>query len=211
MFAFSSSLWLTCGVTKDCLLKHPTAVEGIKMTKPCKILFNKTRFSYKLDNLLFQITHIMSTINSLMFGSRICYFSDTFCKLCNMQQHSHNFLSWKWRRSAWYVIIIAFDVGRTQPKLNAGHKDLAERISILGWFNYWKYVIASTGKVREHLEGSECAQMFFLPWAALLIFYQSINQLYISTVVIKAEKLMGLSRKKKEEIQNYYNIIIIVQ
>ena len=25
------------------------------------------------------------------------------------------------------------------------------------------------------------------------------------TVVIKAEKLMGPSRKKKEEIQNYYN------
>ena len=96
-----------------------------------------------------------------------------------------------------------------QPK--AGHKNLLERILILGWFNYWKYVIASTGKVREHLEGSECAQMFFLPWAALLIFYQSINQLYISTVVIKAEKLMGPSRKKKKEIQNYYNIIIIVQ
>ena len=140
-------------------------------------------------------------MSSLMFSSRICYFSDTFCKLCNMQQHSHYFLSWKWRCSAWYVIIIAFDVGRTQPKLNAGHKDLAERISILGWFNYWKYVIASTGKVREHLDGSECAQMFFLPWAALLIFYQSINQLYISTVVIKAEKLMGLSRKKKKKFK----------
>ena len=24
-----------------------------------------------------------------MFGSRICYFSDTFCKLCNMQQASN--------------------------------------------------------------------------------------------------------------------------
>ena len=96
-----------------------------------------------------------------------------------------------------------------QPK--AGHKNLLDRILIFGCFNYWKYVIASTGKVRELLKGSECAQMFFLPWAALLIFYQSINQLYISTVVIKAEKLMGPSRKKKEEIQNYYNIIIIVQ
>ena len=51
MFAFFSSLRLTCGVTKNCLLKHPTAVEGIKVTQPCKILFNKTRFSYKLDNL----------------------------------------------------------------------------------------------------------------------------------------------------------------
>ena len=57
MFAFFSSLWLTCSVTKNCLVKHPTAVEGIKMTKPCKILCNKTRFLYKLDNLLFQITH----------------------------------------------------------------------------------------------------------------------------------------------------------
>ena len=26
-----------------------------------------------------------------MFSSRICYFSDTFYKLCNMQQRSHNF------------------------------------------------------------------------------------------------------------------------
>ena len=58
MFAFFSSLWLTCSVTKNCLLKHPTAVEGITMTKPCKSLFNKTRFLYKLDNLLFQIIHI---------------------------------------------------------------------------------------------------------------------------------------------------------
>ena len=57
MFAIFSSHELTCGVTKNCLLKHPTAVEGIKMTKPCKILFNKTRLPYKLDNLLFQITH----------------------------------------------------------------------------------------------------------------------------------------------------------
>ena len=56
MFAVFSSHGLTCGVTKNCLLKHPTAVEGIKMTKPCKILFNKTRFQYKLENL-FQITH----------------------------------------------------------------------------------------------------------------------------------------------------------
>ena len=40
-----------------------------------------------------------------------------------------------------------------QPK--AGHKNLLERILILGWFNYWKYIIASTGKVREHLKGSE--------------------------------------------------------
>ena len=86
----------------------------------------------------------------------------------------------------------------------AGHKNLLDRILIFGCFNYWKYVIASTGKVRELLKGSECAQMFFLPWAALLIFYQSINQLYVSTVVIKAEKLMGLSQKK-EEIQNDYN------
>ena len=51
MFAIFSSHGLTCGVTKNCLLKHPTAVEGIKMTKPCKILFNKTRFLYKLDKL----------------------------------------------------------------------------------------------------------------------------------------------------------------
>ena len=53
-------------------------------------------------------------------------------------------------------------------------------------------------------------QIFFLPRAALLIFYkmyQSINQStrYLSMVVIKAEKLMGPSQKKKEEIQNYYN------
>ena len=100
MFAFFSSLWLTCGVTKNCLLKHPTAVEGIKMTKPCKSLFNKTRFLYKLDNYFiisnytYYVYHKMS---SLMFSSRICYFSDTFCKLCNMQQRSHYFLSWKWR------------------------------------------------------------------------------------------------------------------
>ena len=104
MFAIFSSHGLTCGVTKNCLLKHPTAVEGIKMTKPCKILFNKTRFPYKLDNLLFQITHIMSTINSLMFGSRICYFSDTFCKLCNIQQRSHYFLWWKW----WLFSLICY-------------------------------------------------------------------------------------------------------
>ena len=51
MFAFFSSLQLTCGVTKNSLLKHPTAVEGIKVTQPCKILFNKIRFSYKLDSL----------------------------------------------------------------------------------------------------------------------------------------------------------------
>ena len=31
-----------------------------------------------------------------------------------------------------------------QTKLSAGHKHLAERISILGWFNYRKYVMAST-------------------------------------------------------------------
>ena len=66
MFAIFSSHGLTCGVTKNCLLKHSTAVEGIKMTKPCKILFNKTRFLYKLVNLLFQISHIMSTINELL-------------------------------------------------------------------------------------------------------------------------------------------------
>ena len=63
MFAFFSSHWLTCGVTKNC---WRTAVERIKMTKPCKILFNKTRFLYKLVNLLFQISHIMFTINELL-------------------------------------------------------------------------------------------------------------------------------------------------
>ena len=66
MFAIFSYHGLTCGVTKNCLLKHPTAVEGIKMTKACKSLFNKTRLLYKLGNLLFQITHIMSTINELL-------------------------------------------------------------------------------------------------------------------------------------------------
>ena len=34
-----------------------------------------------------------------------------------------------------------------------------------------------------HPKGSECTQMFFLPLAALLIFYQSINNFYLSTVV----------------------------
>ena len=53
MFSLFLPLRLTCGVTKNCLLKHPTAVEGIKMTKPCKILFNKTRFLHKLDNSFF--------------------------------------------------------------------------------------------------------------------------------------------------------------
>ena len=144
MFAIFSSHELTCGVTKNCLLKHPTAVEGIKMTKPCKILFNKTRFPYKLDNLLFQITHIMSTINSLMFGSRICYFSDTFCKLAICSNAPIIFYGGNGDCSVWFVIIIAFDVRRMQTKLNAGHKHLAERISILGWFNYRKYVMAST-------------------------------------------------------------------
>ena len=52
-FALFLSLRLTCGVTKNCLLKYLTAVEGIKMTKPCKILFNKTRFLHKLDNSFF--------------------------------------------------------------------------------------------------------------------------------------------------------------
>ena len=52
-FALFLPLRLTCGVTKNCLLKHPTAVEGIKMNKPCKILFNKTRFLHKLDNSFF--------------------------------------------------------------------------------------------------------------------------------------------------------------
>ena len=66
------------------------------------------------------------------------------------------------------------------------------------------------GKVHMHVTGSGCMQIFFLPRAALLIFYkmyQSINQStrYLSMVVIKAEKLMGPSQKKKEEIQNYYN------
>ena len=49
MFSLFLSLLLTCGFTKNCLLKHPTAVEGIKITKPCKILFNKTWFLHKLD------------------------------------------------------------------------------------------------------------------------------------------------------------------
>ena len=48
--------------------------------------------------------------------------------------------------------VIAFDVRRTQPKLN-------------GWLNYQKYVIDSTGKVRAHLKASECARMFFPPRA----------------------------------------------
>ena len=56
------------------------------------------------------------------------------------------------------------------------HCVCCQRISILGWFNYRKYVIASTGKVLTLLKESECAQMFFLLRAALLIFYQSTNQ-----------------------------------
>ena len=95
-----------------------------------------------------------------------------------------------------------------QPK--AGHKNLLDRILILGCFNYWKYVTASMGKVHELLKGSECAQMFFLPRTALLIFYRSINQLYVSTVVIKAEKLMGPSQKKKKKFKTTI-IIITVQ
>ena len=63
-------------------------------------------------------------------------------------------------------------------------------VLILGCFNYGKYVIASIGKVRAHLKDSECARMFFLLRAALLIFNQSINQSInkrnLSTVVIKA-------------------------
>ena len=96
---------------------------------------------------------------------------------------------------------VQFDMLLLLRSPNVEHNlKLSTRILILGWFNYWKYIIASS-KVREHLKGSECAWMFFLPWAALLIFYQSINQLYISTVVIKAEKLMGLSRKKKKKFK----------
>ena len=55
--------------------------------------------------------------------------------------------------------------------------------------------------------------MFFLPWAALLIFYHlSVNQstLYIHSSN-KSSKAYGAKPKKKEEIQNYYNYIIIVQ
>ena len=40
------------------------------------------------------------------------------------------------------------------------------------------------------------AHVFFIPRAALLVFYQSINKLYLSRVVIKAEKLMGPCQKK---------------
>ena len=144
MFAIFSSHGLTCGVTKNCLLKHPTAVEGIKMTKPCKILFNKTRFQYKLENL-FQITH-----NVLHKWAPRCLVQEFVTSVT----HSVNFaicsnaaiIFYRGNGdcSVWYVIIIAFDVRRTQTKLNAGHKHLAERISTLGWFNYRKYVIAST-------------------------------------------------------------------
>ena len=137
-----------------------------------------------------------------MFGSRICYFSVTFYKLCKYAATLPSF----------FIVekeTVQFDMLLLLRSPNVEHNlKLSTRILILGWFNYWKYIIASS-KVREHLKGSECAWMFFLPWAALLIFYQSINQLYISTVVIKAEKLMGPSRKKKEVIQNYYNIIIV--
>ena len=40
------------------------------------------------------------------------------------------------------------------------------------------------------------AHVFFIPRAALLVFYQSIYKLYLSTVVSKAEKLMGPCQKK---------------
>ena len=70
---------------------------------------------------------------------------------------------------------------------------LGTRILILGWFNYWKYIIASS-KVREHLKGSECAWMFFLPWAALLIFYQSTLYIHSSN---KSWKAYGAEPKKK--------------
>lgn len=70
------------------------------------------------------------------------------------------------------------------------------------------------GKVCAHLKASECVRMIFLPHAPLLVFYQSINQsfnkVYLSTVVVKAEKLMGPCQKKKEK-KYKTTIIIIVQ
>ena len=140
-----------------------------------------------------------------MFSPRICYFSVNFAKCSNVPIifYCRNGDCYWYDMTVidWYVIIIVFHIRKMQPKLNAEHKNLAERIPILGWFNYWKYATACTGKVHTHLIGSGCRQMIFLPRAALLVFYkmyQSINQLYLSTVVIKAEKLMGPSQKKEK-------------
>ena len=61
------------------------------------------------------------------------------------------------------------------------HCVCCQRISILGWFNYRKYVIASTGKVLALLKESECAQMFFsftCSFAHFLSVNQSINFIY---------------------------------
>ena len=144
-----------------------------------------------------------------MFSSRICYFSVNFAKCSNVPIifYCRNGDCYWYDMTVidWYVIIIVFHIRKMQPKLNAGHKHL-ERIPILGWFNYWIYAIACTGKVHTHLIGSGCRQMFFIPRASLLIFYkmyQSINQ---STLFIhgsnKSWKAYG-AEPKKREIQNY--------
>ena len=61
------------------------------------------------------------------------------------------------------------------------------------------------GKVHMHLKGSECAQLFFLPRSALLTFYQSINNLYLSFIY----KAYGVEQSKKKKYKT--TIIIIVQ
>ena len=55
-----------------------------------------------------------------------------------------------WEASGLFSLcfVTAFDVRRTQPKLN-------------GWLNYQKYVIDSTGKVRAHLKASDARERFF--------------------------------------------------
>ena len=85
-----------------------------------------------------------------MFGSRICYFSVTFYKLCKYAATLPSF----------FIVekeTVQFDMLLLLRSPNVEHNlKLSTRILILGWFNYWKYIIASS-KVREHLKGSECA------------------------------------------------------
>ena len=86
-----------------------------------------------------------------------------------------------------------------QPKLSAGHKHLAERIPILGWFKItgntpWPAWARCTRTYRIRMQ-----ENVFSSTSSFARFLQnvSINQLYLSTGVIKAEKLMGPSQKKK--------------
>ena len=105
--------------------------------------------------------------------------------------------------------MIAFDVRRTQPKLNArslGRKNL----------DFW---LVQLPEIRHsfHRQGARpskrirmCANVFSFTssFAHFLSINQSINKLDLSKVVNKAEKLMWLSQKKKKYKTT---IIIIVQ